>query len=736
MKTTRLLTIIILSFLFLVLVSVYLLSVTISSRNQILLKNNLADAKTDSRQLLDFTEKKISNYVFDNSYWDELVTAVNNKNTNWIDVTIAEGLHKFDVDYFWVANEKMDFFYKGKSINTKNQVDLLLDDTEKKLITQSPFRHYYKKMGNDIMEIFVAPIHPTNDVERKTAARGYYVAGVVVNNAYIEKLNKLASGFEYAIAGPGSVTGEAIDAKTGNIAFTQKLVDLQNNTVGLLAINRADKAISSYQGYLKIYFFLFTLFIAIVAIFLYWVFYKKMLHPLNLISHSLATKSHAPIEVMKKQQNEFGEIASLISVSFDQTKLLQDEIQIRKQSEKALQTAVKEIEESTVQKIKAQEANAAKSEFLSTMSHEIRTPINGVIGVTKLMMEEDLSPRQKEYINILDFTTQHLQSLVSDILDFSKIEAGSVEFVKGSFNLTETCNHIYQLFKAKAAEKNLGFNFYTDKAAGDVFLYGDAVRLSQILSNLVSNAVKFTATGAVDFYVKLISENKNQATFEFIVKDTGIGISQADQQKIFESFSQANSHISPQYGGSGLGLTISKKLAEMMGGSIQVESNPGKGSTFKCYLSFDKHSFTDVHNTQPAKKNGSKDLSGLRVLIAEDNKVNAMVLTRFLEKWNVQSKLAENGKIATEMLNDEVFDLVLMDLHMPEMDGREAAKIIRSSTNKKVKNIPIVALTADALMNTKEFLQQNGFNHYLFKPFNPDILNRLLKKIYSETYEN
>jgi signal transduction histidine kinase/ActR/RegA family two-component response regulator len=384
----------------------------------------------------------------------------------------------------------------------------------------------------------------------------------------------------------------------------------------------------------------------------------------------------------------------------------------------------------TVQDITKQRQSAmAKSEFLSNMSHEIRTPINGVIGIANLLKEEELSEKQKEYVDTLNFSADHLSTIVSDILDFSKIESGHMTFEKISFNIEKNCRYIFDLFAQKAAEKNIAFHF-KPAPSENYSLYGDYVRLNQVLSNLLSNAIKFTEKGSVDFSYTIRDENADKVIVSFSIKDTGIGILEEQQKNIFESFKQADKTIARQYGGTGLGLTISKKLVELQGGKISVNSVPEKGTEFIVQLSFDKHVYQEKAEIKitAAEKDLVKDLRGMKILVAEDNKVNAMVLTRFLSKWNIESKVAKDGVEAIGYLYNEDFDMVLMDIQMPNIDGIEATRIIRQSDKEGLKDLVIVAFTADASVDTHRQLLKIGFNHCMTKPFDPNVLYSFLKK--------
>lgn len=378
------------------------------------------------------------------------------------------------------------------------------------------------------------------------------------------------------------------------------------------------------------------------------------------------------------------------------------------------------------------QAVLAKSEFLSTMSHEIRTPINGVIGIVNLLMEENLTDLQREYVNTLNFSAQHLSTIVSDILDFSKIESGNLILEKAHFDLEEVCRNVFKLFKNKALEKNIEYCF-TPGALVDHLIFGDVFRLNQILTNLLSNAVKFTEEGRVDFGYTIKEDTAEAVTLLFSIKDTGIGIHELEQEKIFEYFSQANERISRKYGGTGLGLTISKRLVEMQGGEIYVESNADKGSIFTVELTFEKI----IHPVDSNAKNTSitdalsEVLPGMKILVAEDHHINAMVLVHQLEKWQVACTLVNDGKEAVERLKKENFDLVLMDIWMPNMDGIQALKAIRSMDRETSPQTPVVAFTADASLDSIRGFLENGFDECITKPFNPKSLFCTLKKYYT-----
>jgi signal transduction histidine kinase len=370
---------------------------------------------------------------------------------------------------------------------------------------------------------------------------------------------------------------------------------------------------------------------------------------------------------------------------------------------------------------KAEKSSQVKTEFLSIMSHEIRTPLNAVIGMCNLMIMANPRPDQKENLNVLKFSANNLLAIVNDVLDFNKIEAGKVVFEHNKLNLAELMHNICGAQILKAEEKGLVFDLEIDPVLSDKIVFGDATRITQIIYNLVSNAIKFTKRGNIWVDVTCLEDRHNTITIHFRVRDTGIGIEKKDLESIFEPFTQESVTSTRQYGGTGLGLAIVKRLLELQGLNMKVISKIGEGSEFSFNMDFPVSTET-IEEIIPIGIEQNEGLSNLRMLIAEDNPVNVLLMKKLLSKWNIVPTIAENGERAIEMLQYGNFDIILMDLQMPVLNGFDAAMEIRKLPDPKKSSIPIIALTAAALYDIKEEIFKAGMNDYVAKPFKPEYL--------------
>jgi len=364
----------------------------------------------------------------------------------------------------------------------------------------------------------------------------------------------------------------------------------------------------------------------------------------------------------------------------------------------------------------AENALQSKQQFLANMSHEIRTPMNAIHGFTRILLKTAL-PQQKEYLNAIKSSSDGLLVLINDILDLAKVDAGKMTFEQTPFKMEFSIVAMHQVFDLKIQEKNLVLVKEYDRKIPEV-LIGDAARLHQILLNLLSNAIKFTEKGKVTVAVRLVDEDKKNAIIEFAISDTGTGIAEDKLESIFENFQQATSSTSRIFGGTGLGLTICKQLVEKQGGTITVKSKVDEGSTFSFTLSFQKPKEEIILEDAQAALDG--ELRGIKVLVVEDVKLNQLLMSTILEDFKFEYDIADNGIIAIEKLQKETYDIILMDLQMPEMNGFEATEYIRNTMNI---TIPIIALTADVTTVDLKKCKAAGMNDYISKPLDERMLH-------------
>lgn len=379
----------------------------------------------------------------------------------------------------------------------------------------------------------------------------------------------------------------------------------------------------------------------------------------------------------------------------------------------------------------AEKSKEMQSVFLSNMSHEIRTPMNGVIGLSNLLEETQLDETQLKYLHAIQNSSRNLMVILNDILDFSKIEAGKMTFENIPFNLKYQIDNALEVMSVRAQERNLELNV---NYAADLpeELMGDPVRLIQVINNLIGNGLKFTNKGGVTVRIKSEEMDDKNAQLTFEVADTGIGIPEEKLDDIFSSFTQSSASTTREYGGTGLGLTISKQLVEHMGGSIWVTSNYGEGSVFAFQIPFEIAQVQEILSNQeePKSKKRASRLSaieGKRILLVEDNEINQLVAMTALKNWNLEVELANNGVEGLQAFQENEYDLILMDIHMPEMDGYETTKKIRELEQKSGGHIPIIAMTASALIGDNMKCIEVGMDDYISKPFEPD---NLMRKIY------
>ncbi len=514
---------------------------------------------------------------------------------------------------------------------------------------------------------------------------------------------KRDSSFSAKVIIPSSHRDSTIFNK--NSLIVSKPIYLDNEIIGTIYINSDLKEYSErISNFIRVIslVLLISLFIAfLLSVKLQQIISRPILK-LAKLTDEISTNKDFSIRIEKKGNDEIGQLINGFNSMLSQ---------IEKQN--IVLTLAKEQAESSAK---------IKEQFLANMSHEIRTPINGIIGMTNLLSDTALSKNQYKYLDNITNSADNLLVIINDVLDFSKLEAGKIEFEQVEFNIYSLLEKLIDTFKFKTKQKNLYLKLDINNNVPE-YLFGDKIRLNQILTNLISNAMKFTEKGGVSIKVRAVENDINNITIFFLVIDTGIGISKDKIKTIFLSFSQASSDTTRKYGGTGLGLTISKQLVELQGGKIYVKSIPNKGSTFSFNITFKKSNKTQKTPGKTISVKTKETFENLNyhfkksILLVEDNEINQLFVVTLLKKISINVDVANNGRIAIEKYKNNYYDLILMDLHMPEMDGYETTQYIRNNFGINKKNVPIIALTAAAIKGEKEKCINVGMNDYISKPF-------------------
>jgi signal transduction histidine kinase/CheY-like chemotaxis protein len=632
--------------------------------------------------------------IKDVTYWDGLVKYTQTRNKSWFDDFIVDEFDSYEVDYigiYGLDNVLIDRIATPK-IKTENFIskEFLLNLYKHRL------SKFYIKIPEGIVEVFAATIHPSNDPKKnKTNPSGYFIMARLISPSFIANLEKISSS-KIELVNANFSKEQDIES----VIVPINLYDWKNRIVAKLLFERSFNL--DFRSAKKILIIIIIAFILKIVVYLY---YSKrwMYSPLKTITSILETGNEDSIDDLKKAPGEFGYIGNLFEENSNQRKQLM------------------------IAKQKAEESDKLKSSFLANLSHEIRTPMNAIIGFSDLLNDSKLSEKDKtEYLKIIRNSGTNLVSIIEDLLEMSKIDAKQISPKLISFDLNKTIQDLYDTIKVIIpAEKKIDFYVVENPNPTVKNILSDEIKLKQIITNLITNAIKYTENGKVGFGYRI---NEKEKVLEFTVKDSGIGIDKKNVSIIFDRFRRIEDDFSAELSGLGLGLAICKAYIEMLGGSIQVESTVGVGSSFvfTIPLHYDEKV---VVKTEEEIREDFESNSDKVILIAEDDNINFLLLKKILELKNYSTIRAVNGQEAVTICStNPAIDLVFMDIKMPVMDGYSAFEKIKVF----LPNLPVIAQTAHSSSEDKERVMQAGFTDYITKPLDKDKIFELLEKYFKK----
>ncbi len=655
-------------------------------------KSALKEYNNEVNSIFKLNSKTHIASIVDVTFWDEMVDFIKTKDTVWYNDYIEAEFLTYEADFIGIYNLQKKSLSSTSSPKFKS-IDFVPNEVFDELY-KAKLNRFYMRVPEGIIEVFGATVHPSDDPKKtKHKPSGYFLMARLLDKAFIKNLEDISSS-TITVA-----PNNHVQEKDGNsIAVNLDLKNWKNENVADLHFTRSFNL--NFSNTKKILDIIIIATILNLLIFLY--YYRRWVYkPVKLITNILEKKDEASIFSLKKSRNEFGHIGNLFEENNNQRKQL------------------------VVAKEKAEESDKLKSSFLANLSHEIRTPMNAIMGFSDLLRDDGLNEKEKtNYLKIIRNSGKNLIGIIEDLIEMSKIDSQQITPNFKFLNLDKCISELYHTIKITIPEeKDIVFSIQKNDTALKKNILTDEIKFKQILTNLITNAIKFTKKGHVTIGYT-IDEAANQVNIW--VDDSGLGIDEENQNIIFDRFRRVEDDCTIELSGLGLGLSITKAYVELLGGTIQVESSPGKGSCFSFSIPLQYQDRTDepteVENGQKASANGNET-----ILIAEDDDINFLLLERILQQKNYTILRAVNGKEAVEIceLNAQI-DLVFMDIKMPIMNGFEAFSIIRNTHI----NLPVIANTAYSSSEDKEQIIKAGFTSYISKPLNKDEIHRLLDGIF------
>jgi signal transduction histidine kinase len=683
-----------------------------------LLKDRVSEKDTIIRKIIDLKSKTLISYVYDYSYWDEMLAFVKTKDEKWAYENLITPMPTFNINAIWIYDTDFNLIYNTNDFSERTFKELPLSKEDfKSIISKNPFAHFYINVSAGLMEISIAPLQPGYDTKRVTPASGYYIGGRLWTDAYLKDIASLTSSRIFLINNFKDTTN---NINTEKFEFINDVYMLDWNGSVLLKLRAVTESpvIENFFKYSLYQFFGITLFIILIIVLISMYLFKIVNRPLRYITQSLGSGNTKPIEHLFNKKDEFGEISRLISDNFKYKESLLEEISMRKKAEEDLINA----------KEKVEEISKLKSNLLANLSHEFRTPLCGIIGISELLKDEINDSEQGRLLNDITISGRRLHDTLNSILLLAQFESSQISISKETIDISDEIESYIGKFKYKSDDKNLELEFINSDR--NILVETDRELLKQIFYNVFDNAVKFTDKGkiTIKLYTKIVND-KLYSALDII--DTGIGIPDKFINLIFDEFKQVSEGYGRKFEGTGLGLTLTKKVLDLINGTISCTSKIGVGSTFSILIPAIKP--VEIHDEMKwtLRKTIQEKPDLQNILLVEDNLSNQFVFQRFLTGV-VNVEFANDGYNALELISKHKYKMVFMDINLGTgMDGIETMKEIKK--NQDYKDVPFIALTGYAMEQDRDYFLSNGFDYFVVKPFGKSdlisIVNLILKNL-------